>query len=243
MMDHQQYRQAMDADPRGSDPALRAHRDACPECNVYTERLLRFESRLERALRVKVAAGAPLPADGGLTNVADLPATTGRQRPWRWLALAASVVLGAVVATGVWLALPGQSLAADVVAHMAGEPAAWRKTDVSVPDAELNAVLRESKIRLAPSAGPVSYASSCYFRGHNVPHLVVQTASGPVTVMVLVHESVKGLTQFDELGFRGTIVPIPGHGSIAVLMRGPGVDAAEIASIAARVSDSITWLR
>jgi hypothetical protein len=125
---------------------------------------------------------------------------------------------------------------------MAGEPGAWRKTDVPVPDAELNAVLRESKIRLAPAAGPVSYASSCYFRGHDVPHLVVQTASGPVTVMVLVHESVSGLTQFDEQGYRGTIVPIPGHGSVAVLMRGQSVDSAELARIAARVSDSITWM-
>jgi Protein of unknown function (DUF3379) len=243
MMDHEQYRQAMDADPHTQDPVLRAHRDACPECNLYTERLLRFESRLERALRVNVPAGTALPSGAAPPTVVDLPKIARRERAWRWLALAASVLLGAVVATGIWLALPERSLAADVVAHMAGEPGAWRKTDASVPDAELDAVLRESNIRLAPSAGPVSYASSCYFRGHDVPHLVVQTASGPVTVMVLVHESVKKLTQFDELGYRGTIVPIPGHGSIAVLMRSPGVDAAEIASIAARVSDSITWTR
>jgi Protein of unknown function (DUF3379) len=113
---------------------------------------------------------------------------------------------------------------------------------VPVPDPELNAVLRESKIRLASSAGPVSYANSCYFRGHDVPHLVVQTESGPVTVMVLVHEAVSRPMQFDELGFRGTIVPIPGHGSIAVLMRGPNSDAAELARVVARVRDGITWM-
>ena len=27
---------------------------------------------------------------------------------------------------------------------------------------------------------------------------------------------------FDEQGYRGVIVPVPGHGSLAVLTRGPG---------------------
>jgi hypothetical protein len=61
--------------------------------------------------------------------------------------------------------------------------------------------------------------------------------------MVLVHESVRRPTQFDTEGYRGTIVPVPGHGSIAVLMRDPGIDAGEIERIAARVDDSIVWLR
>ena len=90
-------------------------------------------------------------------------------------------------------------------------------------------------------AGVVSYASSCGFRGHHVPHLVLQTESGPVTVMVLVHEHASGSTQFDEQGYRGVIVPVPGHGSLAVLTRGPAADAAMIASIAQRVLDSIVW--
>ena len=43
------------------------------------------------------------------------------------------------------------------------------------------------------------------------------------------------------IGYRGTIVPVPGHGSIAVLMRDSGIDAGEIERIAARVDDSIVW--
>jgi len=74
-----------------------------------------------------------------------------------------------------------------------------------------------------------------------VPHLVVQTPSGPVTVMVLVHEAAGVPAQFDEQGYRGTIVPMPGHGSIAVLMRDPG--AADLERIAAQVRDAIAWTR
>jgi hypothetical protein len=226
MMDHARYRMRIGADPRSSDPELREHRESCGECQLYTERLLRFESRLERALRV------------------DVRAQTRRPASWRWMAMAASVLLGVVVAAGIWAVLPGASLAADVVAHMREEPQAWRRTDVAVPDAELNDILRESNLRLGAAAGIVSYASSCAFRGHQVPHLVVQTPSGPVTVMVLVHESVSRLTQFDEQGYRGTIVPMPGHGSIAVLMQNPGAaQARDLQRIAAQVRASIVWTR
>jgi len=64
-----------------------------------------------------------------------------------------------------------------------------------------------------------------------------------VTVMVLVHESVRNPMQFDDEGYRGTIVPVPGHGSIAVLMRDLKVGRGEIERIAARVDDSIVWTR
>jgi hypothetical protein len=76
-----------------------------------------------------------------------------------------------------------------------------------------------------------------------VPHLVVQSAEGPGTVMVLVHERVRSATDFDEQGYRGTIVPMPGHGSIAVLMQDPGTSRREVEKIAAQVGDSMLWAR
>jgi hypothetical protein len=234
MMDHAHYRSAILAEPHSADAELRAHREACAECRAFTEQVLKFESRLERAMRVDIAPQADvLQFERKRSNAA--PAAR------RWMAIAASVLLGAAIVGGVWLSLPQPGLAAAVVAHMAGEPEAWRRTDIAVPQPELAEVLKDSKLRLKSDAGIVSYASSCTFRGHRVPHLVVQTSSGPVTVMVLVHESARRVTQFDDQGYRGTIVPVPGHGSIAVLMRDPAISAAEIARIAARVNDSIVW--
>jgi hypothetical protein len=234
MMEHAQYRAAMMADPHDADAQLRAHREACAECRAFTERLLKFESRLERAMRVDFPPKAEVLPFARKRGNAPLAAR-------RWMALAASVLIGAAIVGGVWLSLPQPGLAAAVVAHMAGEPEAWRRTDIPVPQPELADVLKDSKLRLKPDAGIVSYASSCTFRGHRVPHLVVQTPAGPVTVMVLVHESVRQPTQFEDQGYRGTIVPVPGHGSIAVLMRDSGIDAGEIERIAARVDDSIVW--
>ena len=233
MMDHDRYRSAIMSDPHDPDPDLRAHRDSCAECRAFTEQLLRFEARLERALLVEIPVKAAV-----LPFAREIAAARSSRR---WMALAASVALAFVVAGGIWLTLPQSSLAADVVAHMAGEPDAWRRTEVPVPNTELNTVLRDSKLRLKQDAGIVSYASSCDFRGHKVPHLVVQTQYGPVTVMVLVHEPVRNPERFDEQGYRGTIVPVPGHGSLAVLMRDSETSNAEVERIAARVDGAIVW--
>jgi len=233
MMDHTRYRSAIMSNPRDPDAALREHREGCPECRAYTEQLLKFEARIERALRVDVPGGAEV-----LPFARKSQSFTGARR---WLALAASVLLGAAIVGGVWLTLPQRSLAAAVVAHMAGEPDAWQRTDIAVDAPALQDVLKDSNLRLNPKAGIVSYASSCSFRGYKVPHLVVQTPKGPVTVMVLVHEPLRKSMQFDEQGYRGTLVPVPGHGSLAVLMQGSGTSAAEIAHIAAQVDDSIVW--
>ncbi|HEV7611982.1 MAG TPA: DUF3379 family protein [Steroidobacteraceae bacterium] len=247
MMDCTRYRQTVMARPRDSDPALREHRESCRDCNFFTEQLLRFESHLERALGVALptAQGETAASRSGrvLPLRAKSPLTWERSLASRkgWLAMAASVVLGFVVAAGLWLGIPGSSLAADVVTHMRGEPQAWRRTEVPVPDAALQDVLRDSHLRLAGGAGVVSYANSCRFRGYQVPHLVIQTEAGPVTVMVLVHESVSKSMHFDEEGYRGIIVPVPGHGSLAVLTRGGATDPKTVASIADRVLDAIVW--
>jgi len=237
MMNCAQYRRAVLADPRDANPELRLHRDGCRECLEYTERLLRFEGRLERALRVSIPAAGP-------ASVVPLrtPALR-RASPSRrgWLAMAASVLILVAVAGSLWLAEPHSSLAADVVAHMAGEPQAWARTDIPVPTPELAQALRDARVRLDPKAGVVSYARSCLFRAHHVPHLVVQTEMGPVTVMVLAHESVSKPERFDEQGYHGVILPVAGHGSLAVLARGQSPDPDMLKQIAARVQDALVW--
>jgi hypothetical protein len=247
-----QYRQALLSDPHADHQDLRRHLGSCAECARFTEQVLRFERRLERAMRLDLRADgrtAAEPAEPAAAKPAAQPADPAAppqtRRPWRvrrgWLAAAASVLLAAVVAGGLWLAAPGPSLAADVVSHMAEEPGAWTPTQVPVPQPALDAVLGESQVRLKANAGLVTYANSCVFRGHRVPHLVLQTAAGPVTVMVLTHERPLTSVRFDEHGYRGIIVPVAGHGSIAVLERGTAADSGAVQRVAATVLAAIEW--
>jgi Protein of unknown function (DUF3379) len=235
MIDHDTYRRAILADPKASDAELRAHLDGCEQCRAFTEKLTQFESRLERALNIDLPSSAR--SAQVLPFQRKKPAAAPRRR---WYALAASVIVALLAAGTLWLAFPRTSLAADVVAHMADEPNAWN-TQAPLAEQDLAKVLNDAKVRLLPGAGPVSYASSCVFRGRHVPHLVVQTGSGPVTVMVLAHESVNKAQPFDEQGYRGTIVPVPGHGSIAVLMQESRTPTLDVKAIASRVRDAMIW--
>jgi hypothetical protein len=237
MIDCHRYRRAILADPHGVSDEMRSHVAGCPDCTRYTEQVQRFEDKLDRALRVNIAPGAPAQGLRGLRTRLRRSRRTRR----RWLAAAASLLLACVVAGSLWLAAPGSSLAADVVSHMAEEPDAWARTDVPVPQPQLDAVFSESHMRLKANAGLVTYASSCLFRGHQVPHLVVQTAAGPVTVMVLVHEKTRGQQRFNDHGYQGVIEAVPSHGSLAVLERGPAFDEHTIAEVTAQVQNAIDW--
>lgn len=265
MSDCEHYRRALLGDPSTQSPELQAHRDSCSACAEFYQRLDRFETRLCRAMRLPLDAAPGAAAPSAFTravgtadrdmrpvaaeNVVPLrPRATHERAPSapsrpRWLALAASVVVALCTAGVLWLAVPRTSLAQDVVAHMAGEPDAWKLTETAVPAAKLQAVVAAAHMRLQPSGGLVSYANTCEFRGHEVPHLVVQDGSGPVTVMVLVHESEPSPVDFDESGYRGVILPVAGHGSIAVLTRSHTLDAAAVARIAATVRAAIVWTR
>ncbi len=153
----------------------------------------------------------------------------------RWLAMAASVVAGVLVGTILWTASPRASLAREVVDHVMHEPHSWTATHAD--PAVVERVLRDGGIRLRPGVDEVTYASSCPFRGRTVPHLVVRTPQGPVTVLVLPDEPLRRAVRLREDGYRGSLVPA-GPGSIAVL----GDARIDLSEVTARVLDAVEWI-
>lgn len=238
-MNCEEYRRLLLSDPGRPDETMLAHVANCRDCASYTDRLMRFERKLATALLITINDSAP---EAGQKPAAARPGVPRRTARWRYrgLAIAASALLATAAGGLLWLA-PGRSLAAAVVNHMADEPEAWLRTDVGVPVPEIDDIMSAVGAHLSASAGLVSYVHRCEFRGHEVPHLVVQTASGPVTVMVLVHESPGRSARFDTAGYRGVIVPLPGHGSLAVLEQTVDADAKAIDAVVAQVSGALTW--
>jgi hypothetical protein len=224
-------RRALGTAPGQRTPELEAHLSACTACAKYAADMARLEATIRRALEVPVPG--PRPASGAR------PAARGLRRPTRWYALAASLVGVAVLSAALWTLYPREALATALVGHMAHEPKAWVRSDAPVPAAALAYVLQRSGVALAPDAPEVSYAQSCWFRGWYVPHLVVQTPAGPMTVLVLPHERVAQQTLVDEGGYRVLIVPTA-HGAIAVLTQGP-VAAASLEAVLARVAAAVRF--
>ena len=227
-MDCLEFRRLAGADPQHPSTAMLEHAAGCPRCTGYLRQTLELDRHILAALSVPVTSSGAGRAKGAAAWVPGLDRR-------RWYALAASIVAGVLVGTLLWVGGPRNTLAQDVVAHMDHEPDALVVT-TPADDAVLGRVLERGGIRLRPEVGTVSYANSCRFRGRTVPHLVVQTDRGPVTVMVLRHERLDAPVRFAEHGFSGTIVPA-GPGSIAVI----GAGDAELEQVTERVVAAVDW--
>lgn len=216
---------ALAADPSGAGTEVAAHLDSCESCAAYAQDMLVLDGRLREAMQVP-APEIALPSGPHLVSSAP------RRRPaFRQFALAASLAGVALLVGVLWIGVPRQSLASAVVEHMAHEPGAWAPRD-AVPASAVAPILARSGVALRDDMPAVFYANSCWFRGRHVPHLVVQTPQGPVTIMVLPHDEIAGRVEFDEGGYRGVIVPAQ-RGAIAVLAQDLAeVDIAVVASMA-----------
>jgi len=187
-------------DPHNLPPEIAAHVATCAACARFLQETLALDGRLRTAL--------------------ELPLSEFRQKsrapPARRFALAASVALAVLLAGGFWVLKPQSALAHEVVVHVMEESGSWDQTQL-LPAAEVAGILRTAGVEFDASL-PVVYGYACPFRGHRVPHFVVQTANGPMTVMLLAHEHVSKRTVFSEAGLHGELLPA-GSGSVAVLMR------------------------
>jgi hypothetical protein len=190
----------------------------------------RFDALLAAALRVPLEERA----------AGQSPAAPRRRPRWpAFAALAASMVLAAAL----WLGLQGPAptdlspLGSEIVAHILHEPASLAVTAGTVPAHEFDEVLRRGHAGLAQPVGPVSYAKLCPFRGEQVAHFVVPGDKGPVTVMLLPHVDVAGPTPIEEEGFVGTIVPMEGGGSAAIV----GTPDEDIQIIRDRLQQAVRW--
>lgn len=256
------------AEPLANDAAVAVHVAGCADCAQYQREMRTLEANLGRAMQwpasaADAAAGPASAARRG--NVVELDAARASRaaaasaaapaaampdaagaRAWRpaplWFSVAACVALVSGVLTFAFLARPTDAIASALVEHMADEAESWTETRV-VPQSALDLVLRRSGVRLdAGGAADVVYAHSCFFRGRYVPHLVVRTAQGPVTVLVLPGEPVQERTSFSEGGYSGVLMPgtalgaaadssgAPARPSFAILARGAlRVDVDDIA--------------
>ena len=231
------------SNPTGTSAELSEHLGTCEACRQFQTEMVALEGDLRLALEQPPPARTPRarptpvlaavnPAPTPAPTTASRPAPTPiRRRPARWRewSLAASVVVVAI-AIG-WFIRPTPSLAHAVVAHVAGE------VDFAKPanTQDLLEVLRKAGVDADLSPGKVTYAHTCWLRGHWVPHLLLQTSSGPVTVIVMPDEHVNGRTSFHDSGYDGVIVPAQ-QGSIAVLAQG----TADVAGVANQMKVTYT---
>ncbi len=219
-----EFRRRVGAEPFASDPGIEAHRRECAACARHQDDLRAMDGVIRRALEVN-----PPPRAAGAVAA---PAGATRRRLF---AIAASLVVGAAVGVVLLVSAPRTSIAREVIGHVAHEPGAVNGTAPLAPVA-LAEVLDPDGTRLRPGIGDVTFAARCVFDGHVVPHLVVQTPQGPVTVLMLRHRTIEEPLRIDEQGYRGVVLPAP-KGAIAIV----GTGITDIDSVARTVFDAVDW--
>jgi len=192
-------------DPHTHYAEVAEHIGHCEECAEFRNATLAFATVLTRALSF-----APV------SPVAASRATARRafKQPRRWgvgIGLAAALITGFLL----WLAQPPETLAAQVMNHVANEPGSWSQT-VPIPAAEVRAALRAIGSARESVPFQVVYARNCDFRRHKVAHLVILTRSGPVTVFIDPLHRPHAIRTLRSGTVRGLIMPLDGM-SVAVL--------------------------
>jgi uncharacterized protein DUF3379 len=215
-MTHEEARLLIGASPGEVAAPLAEHLAQCPECTLFQQQMLRMNQDLSKLF------AAPLPPRADIRVLA-LPVKP-RVQPKRasgfprFMAVAASFLLSVGLGALFWALRPQPSLAAGVLSHVALESGSWAEV-APVTAAASDQVLAGAGVALDATDATITYARTCLFNGHWVPHLVVRTAAGPVTVMVLRQEHVAAQQSFHQNGYSGVLVPEPG-GTLAMIALG-----------------------
>ena len=236
-MNCEEYREAVTADP--SYEGGGEHLAHCGECQAYRQDMRDMDARIERALSLRVPElRMPELPEIDTAEVANL-ADRRRMTAPRWFAVAATVTLALFVGVQVLGPAPNTddlTLAAQIIEHLEHEPGALRVTDRAVSDRRLTRVVPATVATMDHGAGLITYAQSCKINGKDVPHLVIQGERGPVTILLMPHESVDGPSEIAGDSINGVIIPI-GDGSIAII----GEDGENLERIEDSVKHSVTW--
>lgn len=238
-MSCEEFKKAVAADPFASFEGGAGHILACEECAEYAAAMQALDARILQALRIdtpnlKMPELPPITDD----NVTHLPfGGRGRLAPPKWIALAASVVLAALVGVQFIGGDPGAglSLAKEVLAHVDHEPMALRPDNPLVSDATYTKVVSPVGT-IDRGVGLVTYARTCVVNGNEIPHLVIRGENGPITLLLMPDEMIDGAVSLDGDGVSGVILPV-GTGSIALI----GERGEDLEKVQQRVLESVAW--
>jgi hypothetical protein len=230
-MNCENYRNAIAAAPTWEGGA--EHLAECAACRSYRDEMRALDRRIAGALELDVPALIMPELDE--SNVVALKPR--RVSMPAWFALAATVVVAAFLGIRMFggdVTYP--SLADEIVAHLDHEPYALRVTDETVSDRRLARVVPANIANMNHDAGLITYAQTCVINGKEVPHLVIQGRSGPVTVLLMPDEMVDGAQQIEGESINGVILPV-GNGSIAII----GEEDERLDTIQESVMHSVSW--
>jgi hypothetical protein len=229
------YKNALTAEPGFHDES--GHAESCADCQAYRVEILALDEKLVAAMEFSVPElHMPDLPDIETENVVSLSSRRATPRPV-WYAMAATVLLAAFVGIRMLgLGVTYGTLEEQVLAHVDHDPSALLPSGTPVSVRQLSRAVPENVATMNHDTGLITYAESCSINGRTVPHLVIQGARGPITILLMPEEPLAEATTLDGVNIKGIILPV-GNGSIAII----GDREEQLDQVKENVLDSVMW--
>ena len=246
IMNCDDYKQAIAADPSESFADGAEHVAGCASCAQYKAEMLALNESIAKALSFDVPELhiPDLPdLDGEDENVVNMPfKRKSRFTMPPWIGIAAGFALAAFLGVQFLATdIANNSdkdllLATQVLSHLDHEPGALLPTNTEVAEERLAQVVNSDVGTMDRGIGLVTYAMSCRINGRSIPHLVIQGEKGPITLLLMPEEMVTMPVPLTGESINGVILPM-GSGSIAIV----GERDERLDEIQERVVNSVEW--
>jgi hypothetical protein len=241
-------RRELTIDPNSRNSDVMKHLSSCEECSQFLQKLKPFDDKLKSALNIEVPEGLEsrvilaqrmmqtedsMQGDN-VTSINQAKNKTaengaierngaersGRNRDFRWVSLAAALVLAVGLSLGMFKLGESHGLQNEVLAHIDSHLFELEK-DENIQLASLNNMLQEHGLVANENIGYVRHISNCPIEGKMIPHLVVADDQGkPVTVMYIPWEDSNKSKSFKNDSFNGVLVGAQ-KGSFVIVSEDP----------------------
>ena len=176
----------------------------------FSRRMLEKQREFDAALH----AALQVPPPDGLAD--RILVARGMQRR-RWVMPMAAALVMALGVAMLWpRQAPADPLGREAIAHLDHEPEAFTTAHAVASDF-LPAMLSNQGVKLVGAVGQVTYSRLCPLAGRVAHHLVLQTAGGPVTLVLFAEDAQvrqRRVTQQD--GMTALVLPAA-KGSITIV--------------------------
>jgi len=218
--DELRIRQILTSDPNTRDPEVLQYLANSESCAEFAQKLKHFDSKLKSALRIEVPEGLEsriilaqrmmqtedtMQGDNVTSiNQAKQKSNT-HKRDYRWMSLAAALVLAVGLSLGMFKFGESQGLEQQILAHLYEHQDALTK-DKNIELASFNEMLAPHGVKVSESIGHIRYASNCPIDDKKAPHFVLSENGEPVTVMYIPWKKMPNREEIGDDRFKGVLL-------------------------------------
>jgi hypothetical protein len=215
------------------DINITSHLKTCEACSAYAAQQDKLTHSMEQAMNVDAPEGlaSRILLQQSISENNHIGITRNRI-----YAIAASILLSVSLVSGYLFLNKPVSLEQVALNHVKGELRHLKDRN-NVPLLKVNDLLKPFNMKLNKSLGEINYAGSCVIKDSKGVHIVVQTETGPVTILLMPGEFVKNRKLVDDALYSGAVVPIE-NGSFAII----GGKRESLSELEQRIKSGITYI-